>query len=106
MIIGIDLGTTNSLCAYYSEEGAKIIPNRLGKPLTPSVVSVDEQGVVSVGETAKEYALMHPDRAASVFKRFMGTDKQYQLGNYEYHSEELSAFVLRALKEDAETYLN
>ena len=106
MIIGIDLGTTNSLCAYYSEEGARIIPNRLGKPLTPSVVSVDEQGVVSVGETAKEYALMHPDRAASVFKRFMGTDKQYQLGNYEYHSEELSAFVLRALKEDAETYLN
>lgn len=106
MIIGIDLGTTNSLCAYYSEEGAKIIPNRLGKPLTPSVVSVDEQGVVSVGETAKEYALMHPDRAASVFKRFMGTDKQYQLGNYEYHSDELSAFVLRALKEDAETYLN
>ena len=106
MIIGIDLGTTNSLCAYYSEEGAKIIPNRLGKPLTPSVVSVDEQGVVSVGETAKEYALMHPDRAASVFKRFMGTDKQYQFGNYEYHSEELSAFVLRALKEDAETYLN
>lgn len=106
MIIGIDLGTTNSLCAYYSEEGAQIIPNRLGKPLTPSVVSVDEQGVVSVGETAKEYALLHPDRAASVFKRFMGTDKEYKLGDYTYHSEELSAFVLRALKEDAETYLN
>ena len=105
MIIGIDLGTTNSLCAYYSDEGAKIIPNRLGKPLTPSVVSVDEQGMVSVGETAQEYALLHPDRAADVFKRFMGTDKKYTLGDHTYNAEELSAFVLRALKEDAETYL-
>lgn len=105
MIIGIDLGTTNSLCAYYSDEGAKIIPNRLGKPLTPSVVSVDEQGMVSVGETAQEYALLHPDGAADVFKRFMGTDKKYTLGDHTYNAEELSAFVLRALKEDAETYL-
>ncbi len=105
MIIGIDLGTTNSLCAYYSDEGAKIIPNRLGNPLTPSVVSVDEQGMVSVGETAQEYALLHPDRAADVFKRFMGTDKKYTLGDHTYNAEELSAFVLRALKEDAETYL-
>ena len=105
MIIGIDLGTTNSLCAYYSDEGAKIIPNRLGKPLTPSVVSVDEQGMVSGGETAQEYALLHPDRAADVFKRFMGTDKKYTLGDHTYNAEELSAFVLRALKEDAETYL-
>ena len=105
MIIGIDLGTTNSLCAYYSDEGAKIIPTRLGKPLTPSVVSVDEQGMVSVGETAQEYALLHPDRAADVFKRFMGTDKKYTLGDHTYNAEELSAFVLRALKEDAETYL-
>ena len=105
MIIGIDLGQTNSLCAYYSDEGANIIPNRLGKPLTPSVVSVDEQGMVSVGETAQEYALLHPDRAADVFKRFMGTDKKYTLGDHTYNAEELSAFVLRALKEDAETYL-
>lgn len=106
MIIGIDLGTTNSLCAYYGEDGAKIIPNRLGKPLTPSVVSVDEQGIVSVGETAREYGLMHPNRVASVFKRFMGTDKKYSLGEHTYNAEELSAFVLRSLKEDAETYLN
>lgn len=106
MIIGIDLGTTNSLCAYYGEDGAKIIPNRLGKPLTPSVVSVDEQGIVSVGETAREYGLMHPDRVASVFKRFMGTDKKYRLGEHSYNAEELSAFVLRALKEDAEAYFH
>lgn len=106
MIIGIDLGTTNSLCAYYSEEGAKIIPNRLGKALTPSVVAVDKDGVVLVGETAKEYALMHPESSAGAFKRFMGTDKKYMLGGHEYTAEELSAFVLRALKEDAEVYLN
>lgn len=111
MIIGIDLGTTNSLCAYYDSESegkrisAKIIPNRLGNALTPSVVSVDEQGTVLVGETAKEYALMHPERSASVFKRFMGTGKKYSLGGHEYNAEELSAFVLRALKEDAEAYL-
>ncbi len=69
------------------------------------MVSVDEQGMVSVGETAQEYALLHPDRAADVFKRFMGTDKKYTLGDHTYNAEELSAFVLRALKEDAETYL-
>ena len=100
MIIGIDLGTTNSLCAYYSDDGAKIIPNRLGKPLTPSVVSVDEQGIVSVGETAREYGLLHPDRAADVFKRFMGTKKEYILGGKSYTAMELSAMVLRKIKEE------
>ena len=54
MIVGIDLGTTNSLIAYYSDKGAKIIPNRLGKHLTPSVVGIDGDTVL-VGETAKEY---------------------------------------------------
>ena len=105
MIIGIDLGTTNSLVAYYGEEGAKIIPNRLGKPLTPSVVSVDENSRISVGETAKEYGLLHPERMAQVFKRSMGSGKKYKLGEREFGAEELSAFVLRSLKEDAESYL-
>ena len=54
MIVGIDLGTTNSLVAAFTEEGPVIIPNRLGKHLTPSVVSVDENGNVYVGETAQE----------------------------------------------------
>ena len=58
MIIGIDLGTTNSLAAYYSEEGPKIIPNRLGKHLTPSVVSMDEDAQIYVGETARERGLL------------------------------------------------
>ena len=105
MIIGIDLGTTNSLAAYYSEEGAKIIPNRLGKHLTPSVVSVDEQDEVCVGETARERLSLHPDTVAEVFKRSMGTGRKYKLGNRTFTPEELSSFVLRALKEDAEAYL-
>lgn len=104
MIIGIDLGTTNSLVAYYTDEGPKIIPNRLGKHLTPSVVSVDGEQIY-IGETARERMLLYPDTAASVFKRTMGSDKKYRLGDKFFTSEELSSFVLRSLKEDAEVYL-
>ena len=56
MIIGIDLGTTNSLAAYFTEEGPQIIPNRLGKRLTPSVVSMDEEEQIYVGDLAVEIA--------------------------------------------------
>ena len=104
MIIGIDLGTTNSLVAYYTEEGPRIIPNLLGKNLTPSIVSADGDEIY-VGETARERMLLYPETAASVFKRTMGTDKKYHLGNHFFTSEELSSFVLRSLKEDAEVYL-
>ena len=105
MIIGIDLGTTNSLVAYYTPEGAKLIPNRLGKNLTPSVVSIDEEGQVYVGETAVERQRLYPDTAASVFKRSMGSDKEFMVSGKPYRAEELSSFVLRSLKEDAEAYL-
>lgn len=105
MIIGIDLGTTNSLAAYFTEEGAKIIPNRLGKNLTPSIVSVDEEKQIFVGETAKERRSLFPDRTAQVFKRDMGSTKKYKLGENEFTAEELSSFVLRSLKEDAEAFL-
>ena len=104
MIIGIDLGTTNSLVACYTEDGPKIIPNRLGKDLTPSVVSMDGEQVY-VGEVAKERMQLYPSESASVFKRSMGTDKKYRLGTKFYRPEELSSFVLRSLKEDAENYL-
>lgn len=119
MIVGIDLGTTNSLIAYYTEDGAKIIPNRLGKNLTPSVVSIDEEGQVYVGETAKERAVLYPDSSASVFKRDMGSNRKFILGkeqrvendvlyekDREFSAMELSALVLKALKVDAEYYLN
>lgn len=105
MMIGIDLGTTNSLAAYCKNKKAVIIPNRLHKNLTPSVVAVDEEGQVLVGETAKEYGMLHPDRMADVFKRFMGSRKEYDLGGRSFKPEELSSFVLRCLKEDAEEYL-
>lgn len=105
MIVGIDLGTTNSLIAYFSEEGPKIIPNRLGKNLTPSVVSVDEEGNVYVGETARERMSLYPGSVAMTFKRSMGTDREYELSGKKYKPEELSSMVLRALKEDAEAYL-
>ncbi len=106
MIIGIDLGTTNSLAACFINGKAEIIPNRLGKKLTPSVVSVDDDGNILVGETAREYGYLHPDRTAKVFKRSMGTDRQYELADMKFSPEELSGFVLRSLKEDAEVYLN
>ncbi|HBN56416.1 MAG TPA: molecular chaperone HscC [Lachnospiraceae bacterium] len=105
MIVGIDLGTTNSLVAYYTEDGPKIIPNRLGKSMTPSVVGIDEEGQIYVGESAMEQMLLHPDRGASLFKRSMGSNRKFTLGSKSFTAEELSSFVLRFLKEDAEAYL-
>ena len=105
MLIGIDLGTTNSLAACYKDGKVHIIPNRLGKHLTPSVVSVDPEGTVYVGQTAKERGMTHPLETASVFKRSMGTNKEYELSGKTFSPEELSSLVLRSLKEDAEAYL-
>lgn len=104
MVVGIDLGTTNSLVAYYTEDGPQIIPNRLNKNLTPSIVSVEGDDIY-IGETARERMLLYPETAASVFKRTMGSDKKYRLEEHFFTSEELSSFVLRSLKEDAEVYL-
>lgn len=105
MLVGIDLGTTNSLIAYFTDEGPKIIPNRLGKNLTPSVVSVDQEGIVYVGETARERMSLYPDTVAQTFKRSMGTERDYCLSGKHFRPEDLSSFVLRALKEDAESFL-
>ncbi len=105
MLIGIDLGTTNSLVACFRNGKAEIIPNRLGENLTPSLVSVDSKGTVYVGRSAKERAMLHPLESASVFKRSMGTDREYTLGQWKLRAEELSSLVLRSLKEDAEAFL-
>lgn len=105
MIVGIDLGTTNSLVAYFAEDGPRIIPNRLGKNLTPSVVSVDEDGNVYVGETARERMSLYPASVAQTFKRSMGTERTYNLSGHLFKPEELSSMVLRSLKEDAEAFL-
>ncbi|MCM1124912.1 MAG: molecular chaperone HscC [Lachnospiraceae bacterium] len=104
-IIGIDLGTTNSLAAYWKDGESRLIPNAFGEYLTPSVVSVDEDGTIYVGKTAKERLSSHPEQTASLFKRFMGTSRKYTLGKRTYQPEELSALVLKKLKEDAESFL-
>ncbi len=103
--IGIDLGTTNSLAAYWTEEGPRIIPNALGSSLTPSVVSLDDDGNLLIGQIAKERLVSHPDLTAATFKRYMGTEKKYNLGKHAFSPEELSSFVIRSLKEDAEAFL-
>jgi len=103
--VGIDLGTTNSLVAVMSDAGPVLIPNSLGKMLTPSVVAWDESRQILVGQAAKELQVTQPERCASVFKRQMGTDWTTQLKEKKFNAIELSSFVLRSLKQDAETYL-
>lgn len=105
MTIGIDLGTTNSLVAYYENGEAKIIKNRLGENLTPSVVSMDENNTVYVGKTARERKIKYPDSTVEVFKRAMGTEKEFILQGKKYKAEEIASFILKALKEDAQAYL-
>ncbi|ACE83812.1 Hsp70 family protein [Cellvibrio japonicus] len=104
-IIGIDLGTTNSSCGIWTPEGVKLIPNRLGDYLTPSVVGLDDSGNLSVGRIAKERLISHSDKTVAVFKRLMGTEHKIKIGNRFFSATELSAIVLRSLKEDAETFL-
>ncbi|SFL74813.1 Hsp70 family protein [Rugamonas rubra] len=105
MIVGIDLGTTNSLVAVWQDGAARLIPNGLGEVLTPSCVSVDEDGSILVGRAARERLQTHPTASAAAFKRHMGSDKRIMLGQRAFRPEELSALILRSLKEDAEAAL-
>lgn len=105
-IIGIDLGTTNSLVSYWQDGASHLIPNRFGEVLTPSVVSIGKNGTVYVGAAAKQRMITQPESTVAVFKRAMGTDRTYSLRGKWYRAEELSALILKALKEDAEAYLN
>lgn len=104
-IIGIDLGTTNSLVSCWEDGTSRLIPNRFGEYLTPSVVSIGKNGTVYVGAAAKQRMITQPDSTVSVFKRSMGTDRTYNLRGKWYRAEELSALILKSLKEDAEAYL-
>lgn len=105
MILGIDLGTTNSAVGIWRDGGVELIPNSLGHSLTPSAVSLDDDGKVLVGLAARERQVSHPDRTATAFKRFMGTSHGIVLGKRRFLPEELSALVLRSLKADAELHL-
>jgi len=104
-IIGIDLGTSNSLVSIWTDSGATLVPNGLGEVLTPSVISLDEEGALLVGRAARERLVTAPERTASEFKRFMGTDKKYTLANKAFTPEELSSLILRKLKDDADIWL-
>ncbi len=105
MIVGIDLGTTNSLVSLWRDGGVTLVPNALGHLLTPSAVGLDDDGRMLVGLAARERLSTHPALTAATFKRLMGTDRPTILGERSYRPEELSALVLRALKADAETFL-
>src|SRR6202012_3414256 len=81
MIVGIDLGTTNSAIAVWRDGRPQLIPNSLGSFLTPSAVSVDEDGQVRVGLAARERQVTHPKVTATTFKRWMGTERVTSLGS-------------------------
>ena len=106
MILGIDLGTSNSLASVYIDGEVKIIPTLSGGFVTPSVVNLGEDGSFYVGEIAKERKLTHPQNTADMFKRDMGTTKIFDIGNMSMKAEELSAVILKSLKADAEKYLS
>jgi molecular chaperone HscC len=105
VIFGIDLGTSNSLITHIHEGRPAAIPNALGNFLTPSVVSLDADGTVLVGQSARERLLTHPARTAASFKRLIGSRESLRLGERAFKPEELSALVLRSLKADAEAAL-
>lgn len=105
-IVGIDLGTTHSLCAVFRDGQPELIPNALAHTLTPSVVGVLPDGHIVVGQAARELQVAHPDRAVACFKRWMGTERRVEIGGQSFDSQELSSLVLRSLREDAENYLD
>lgn len=105
MMIGIDLGTTNSLVCVYRNGHTELIPNSLGEYMTKSAVSILEDGSILTGSAAKERLLLHPQHTAVSFKRFMGTDQEIVLGDRVFLPHELSALILRQLYEDARAYL-
>jgi molecular chaperone HscC len=104
MIVGIDLGTTNSLIGIFQNGQARLIPNAHGHLLTPSAVSLNEQGEPIVGLHARERAGHTQGQSVQAFKRWMGTDHSITLGKQRYRAEELSALVLKSLVADAERF--
>lgn len=102
MIIGIDLGTTNSLVSIWEDGQSLLIKNSLGSFVTPSVIGVDDDDQIIVGQPAKDRLLTHPDRTVAIFKRLMGSDASIKIANLVLKPQELSSFILKQLKEDVE----
>ncbi len=107
-IIGIDLGTTNSEAAYMEGGTPKIIPSAEGSAyggkMFPSVVAFTKDGIL-VGEPAKRQAVLNPEKTIMQIKRKMGTDYKVKVDGKDYTPQEISAFILRKIKADAEAYL-
>lgn len=104
-ILGIDLGTTNSLACVWKNGRPELVKNSLGQFLTPSVVCLDREGKLAVGAVAKEQLITDPENTASSFKRWMGTPRTFTLGGRTFTPPELSALVLEKLRRDAEETL-
>lgn len=105
MIVGIDLGTTHSLIGCFEGNAPRLFPNALGNLLTPSAVSVGDDGGILVGQSARDRLITHPGQSVAAFKRWMGSSRTTRLGTRDFRPEELSALVLRSLLADAEAAL-
>ena len=104
-VVGIDLGTTNSVVAALIGSEPEIIANAEGSRLTPSVVAFTKDGERLVGQVAKRQSITNPDRTITSIKREMGTEHREKIGDKEYTPQEISAMILQKLKADAESYL-
>ncbi|WP_302133768.1 molecular chaperone DnaK [uncultured Dialister sp.] len=104
-VIGIDLGTTNSVVAVMEGGEPVVIPNAEGSRLTPSVVGFSKTGERLVGQLAKRQAVSNPDRTVVSIKRHMGSDYKVTIDGKSYTPQEISAMILQKLKVDAEAYL-
>lgn len=104
-VVGIDLGTTNSVVAVMEGNEAKVITNAEGERTTPSVVGFSKTGERLVGRVARRQAITNPDRTVVSIKRKMGTDYKVNIDDKGYTPQEISAMVLQKLKTDAEAYL-
>jgi molecular chaperone DnaK len=104
-IVGIDLGTTNSVVAVTIDGELQVLPNVEGTRITPSVVAFTKKGERLVGQLAKRQAVVNPDRTIMSVKRLMGTNHRITVGDHQFTPEEISAIILQKLKHDAEIYL-
>jgi molecular chaperone DnaK len=104
VIIGIDLGTTNSEVAVV-KSGRPVMLTDDGDPILPSVVALDPQGKLLIGRAARNQFVLSPERTIRSIKRKMGQDVTVPLGNQNYRPQEISAMILRALKQRAERAL-
>lgn len=104
-VVGIDLGTTNSVIAALIGSEPEIIANAEGSRLTPSVVAFTKDGERLVGQVAKRQSITNPERTIASVKREMGTDHKVKIDDREYTPQEISAMILQKLKTDAESFL-